>query len=1100
MKCTRCGFGNPDGINFCGGCGAAVSRLCGSCGADNPGAFRFCGNCGSALSEEPGSRKSSSAEGERRQLTVMFCDLVGSTALSHRLDPEDLREVIRQYQTLATEIVDRFGGHVAQYLGDGLLVYFGYPRAHEDDARRAVEAGLEILSSVSGLNASIAHDGVSLALRIGVHTGPVVTGEIGRQGTNTENLALGATPNVAARVQAEAEPGSLLLTRATRALVRSRFELVDIGDRSLKGVTDPVRLYRVEGTVSAGREPAEEQLQRTPFVGRELEVRTMLSLLQQASEGAGRVLLIKGEPGMGKTRLQREVRASSAIGPEQWLTCHCSAYHQNTALYPVAQLVAQALGIQREDEPQVRRIKVRAGLADLNPATDAEDMISSLLGLPAQRDGAPAPNPVVRRKRTLGLVVDLLLQSIEARPRVIAFEDLHWSDPSTLELLGLLVQRLRDAPVLAVMSYRPEFVPMWSPPSHQSVIELQRLNDGEAEAIVSAYREVPAALRRELVERTDGIPLFLEELTRSVLERGVPTSLEVIDQQQVVPETLRDLLMARLDSLGSAKEMAQLGALLGRRFRFEVLAAVIDTTDRNVRDSLQRVVDSGLLIRTGELPHATFMFKHALVQDVAYRSLLLRRRRELHDQVARCLVARFPSVAENEPEILAWHYEEAGRHAEAVDAYRSAAGRALAASAYDEAIHHLNRALKSLTFEPEGADRDAREIGLLQMMGPPLSARYGYTYPELERLYSRTLELVGRSERQSGLTLTLFNIWAYRAVRGERRSSAEAAEKLRAAASGGVERDQDLAAYALGSNAFFLGEPERALGYLSPIAERIRSRTRVASPDASSAARNSAAFLAWVVQCWGLALAGYLDQAWDSICEVVDVTERSGDPFALAQALTHQAMVSHELARPAEEIAAIARRTHAISEEQGLAQTLQSSRLHIGWAAAVLGRENQTSAMRDSIDATRTMGTLIALPHRLMMLAETHVRLGQSDEALAVIDECLVICETNGGRVGEPDAHRLRGVLLAGAGDVATAEISLARSIDIARARRLRLDELRATTALAGVLRELGRGAEVENRLTQVLGWFAEGRETTHVRSAAEMLRRIRAETAGSVS
>lgn len=1100
MKCARCQFDNPESMNFCGNCGAALMQPCRSCGAQNPDDFRFCGNCGSALARPgPAAALKLSDQGERRQLTVMFCDLVGSTAMSERLDPEDLQEVIRGYQQAVAQVVGRYGGHIAQYLGDGLLVYFGFPRAHEDDARRAVQAGMEILSSISELNDAHVGENVSLTLRIGVHTGPVVTGEIGEPGSNVETLALGATPNVAARVQGEAAPGSMVLTTATRALVQPYFELAELGERMLKGLADPVRLYRVQGVASEDRAPEAADPVRTPFVGREAEVETMISFIEQAAGGRGCVVLIKGEPGIGKSRLQREVRTISGIGAERWLTCHCSAYHQNTALYPIAQLVGHVFGITGGDTSQQRRAKLRAGLAELSLPADAEDLLGGgVLGLPAESPDSSVPNPVVRRKRILNTVADLLLQSAAAYPRVIAVEDLHWADPSTLEFLEVFVERVRDAPVVVVMSHRPEFVPMWHPPRHQSSIELQRLNVTDAEAIVDAYG-VTAALRRNVVERTDGIPLFLEELTRSMLERDV-SARDGSGPDPVIPDTLRDLLMARLDALGSAKEFAQLGALLGRRFHFEVLAAVSDATHAEIYDNVQRVVDSGLLIRTGELPHAIFMFKHALIQDVAYESLLRRRRRELHERVAVCLLSQFPEIAENEPEILAWHYEEAGRYPEASEAYRAAAIRALAGSAYDEAVHHLQGALKALAFEPKSANRDEREIALLQMITAPLSARHGYTYPELEKLYNRTLELVSRNDLDSGLTLVLFNIWAYRAVRGERRASAEAAENLYSAAQAAGDREKGLAAYALGSNAFFLGEPERALAHLTPVAEKMRARTRDPDPNLMRESRATGSFIAWIVQSWALTQAGYLDQGWDSVSDAVAFAESLGDPFMLAQALTHQAVVSHELARSPQEIAAIARRTHAISEGQGLAQTLQSSRLHLGWAAAEINGDDQTAAMQDSIDATRAMGTLLALPHRLMMLAETHVQLGRTTEALETIDECLTMCATSASRLGEADAHRLRGILLANAGDDSGAEASFARSIDIARGRDLRLDELRATTALADFLAQRKRGAEVRDRLREIVSWFSEGLETPHLAGATETLRRIDGSTVLSAS
>ena len=629
-------------------------------------------------------------EAERRQLTVLFCDLVDSTVLASQLDPEDLREVVRAYQDTCAKVIARFEGHIAQYLGDGLLVYFGYPLAHEDDAQRAVRAGLGIVEALGQLNARLTQErGVHLAVRLGVHTGLVVVGEVGGS-TRQEQLALGETPNVAARLQGIAAPNTVVISAATFQLLGGFFACQPFGTPLLKGQAQPLAVYQVlYESMARSRLEAAGSAGLTPLVGREQEVALLLERWAQVKEGVGQVVLLSGEAGIGKSRLVQALQAHAAAEPQAWLTpCQCSPYHQHSAFYPMIDLLeGVALRFEREEAPSQKLSKLEGFLGQYGlPLVETVPLLAALLSLPLTAEYTPLTvSPVQQKQQTLHALLTILLRIATQQPVLFVMEDLHWVDPTTLAFLTLLVDQGPTARILVLLTFRPDFPPPWTGRSHLTQVTLPRLPREQATELtgrVAHGKALPAEVVEQVVAKTDGVPLFVEELTKMVLESGLLQEREERYELSgplpplAIPTTLHDSLMARLDRLGAVKSLAQLGATLGREFSYELLRAVAPWDEATVRRGLQQLVEAEFLYQQGLPPQATYRFKHALIQDAAYQSLLRSTRQHYHQRIAQVLEAQFPETVETQPELVAQHYTTAGCHEQAILYWQQAGQRA----------------------------------------------------------------------------------------------------------------------------------------------------------------------------------------------------------------------------------------------------------------------------------------------------------------------------------------------------------------------------------------------------------------------------------------
>jgi class 3 adenylate cyclase/predicted ATPase len=654
---------------------------------------------------------------ERRQVTVMFSDLVGSTALSARMDPEDLREVISAYQKCVAETVRRFGGFVAKYMGDGVLVYFGYPQAHEDDAERAVRAGLELIAAVSNLKSPVV-----LQTRIGIATGLVVVGDLVGSGEAQERGIVGETPNLAARLQGIAEPNAVVIAESTRRLLGNLFQLENLGAKDLKGIAGPMRAYAALRASSAeGRFEALHASGLTALVGREEELELLLRRWARAKAGEGQVVLLSGEAGIGKSRLTAALLEHLASEPHTRLRYFCSPQHTDSALHPIIGQMERAAGLGYEDKPQARLDKLDAVLAQTSTLAEDAALFAEMLSLPNDgRYPAIALSPEQRRQRTLEALTAQVAELASRQPVLMIFEDAHWTDPTSLEAFGRTIDRIKTLPALLIVTFRPEFNPPWVGQSRVTSVTLNRLDEREAAAIIARLvgnKELPADVTAEIVERTDGIPLFVEEMTKAVLEAegegdARRTVAAVPSPALAVPASLHASLMARLDRLGPAKGVAQVGAAIGREFSHALLASVTRKPEAELGSALDRLIDAGLLFRQGVPPQATYLFKHALVQDAAYGTLLREPRRALHARIAETLEGEFTEVAESRPELLARHCTEAGLIEKAVSFWRTAGQRSLARSALLEGAEQLKRALDQIATLPATPDLHGEEIKL----------------------------------------------------------------------------------------------------------------------------------------------------------------------------------------------------------------------------------------------------------------------------------------------------------------------------------------------------------------------------------------------------
>jgi class 3 adenylate cyclase len=757
-------------------------------------------------------------DAERRHLTVMFCDIADSGHLASQLTMDALLAVVQAYQERCAAVVTRYDGYIAQYLDNGLLVYFGFPQAHEDDAQRAVRTGLQIVEAMVDLNAQLAPQvGVRVATRIGVYTGRAVAGSMGG-GSRIEQLAVGDTPNVAARIHGLAAPNTVLLGATTARLVQGYFACEDVGTYTLKGVAEPMPVVRVHAATEAQtRLDVAGAHGLAALVGRDRELQQLVTRWEQSQTGQGQVVLLSGEAGIGKSRLVETIRERAGHADATWIGLRCSPYYQNSAFYPVMDHLRRALCFERDDKPEAKVEKLQQMLAGYQfPEADTVPLLAGLLSLPHPNGYQPLTlNPQRQREKTQAALVSWLVEEAARQPTLVVWEDLHWVDPSTLELLGRLVDQVTTARLLMLLAYRPEFIPPWDTSQmHLTAMALRRLERHQVEGIIAHVtrgRSLPTDIVEQIIARTDGIPLFVEELTKTILESGVLRAVnghyELTGPASTVtiPETLQDSLLARLDRLGAAKRVAQVAAVIGREFSFDRLAAVCQQEAGTLSRKLEQLVQADLV--TEQSSQASYQFRHALIQDTAYGSLLRRTRQQVHQQIARMLVEQFAEIVQTQPEVLAHHYTEANQPEPAVAAWHQAGQRAIQRSANVEAVAHLTKGLKVLETLPTTPERIQQELQLQTTLVPALMAIKGYTTPEAEQACTRALELCQQLGETPQLFPVLRGLWSFYIARADLQTARELGEQLLALA----ESEQDPALllmvhYALGVPLFYLGE------------------------------------------------------------------------------------------------------------------------------------------------------------------------------------------------------------------------------------------------------------------------------------------------------
>jgi class 3 adenylate cyclase/predicted ATPase len=1121
MKCPECQATNDKDALSCGNCGAALPRKCPSCANINRAHARFCDTCGTALAAqvhvaetvqvdtvdetESNTKLTVSCEAERRQLTVMFCDLVDSTVLSELLDPEELREVMRAYQRRGTAAISRFGGYVARYLGDGLLAYFGYPQAHEDSPQRAVHAAREILGAMPHLNAELRpHEVIHrapLRVRIGIHTGLVVVGDLGVEASHESMAIVGETPNVAARIQALAEPNTVVISGFTKKLVETRFVCESLGFRPLKGISTPMELYRVlgESTDQSHSFPS-GGTSLTPMVGRREELDLLLERWEQARQGQSRVVLLKGEPGIGKTRLMRELKEHIARQGCTQIELRCLRYYQNTALQPVVEHLRQLFQFDHDDTPQEKLAKLehKLNLYRLSPSTTVP-LFAPLLSLPHAENYPPLDlSPFRQKQKTLQALIDLLIAEAQRNPVLAAWEDLHWADASTLELLDLFVQQAPASRILVLVTFRPDFSPPWDSHPYLTTVSLGRLSDADVRTLVEELtrgKALKSEIAEQIVGKTDGVPLFVEELTKMLCDSGPPEEQGELhgsaspNTSLAIPATLQDLLMARLDKFVTARRVAQLAATLGREFRYDFLRMVSPLPESALKRELDSLVNAELLYQRGVPPHGTYMFKHALIQEAAYQSLLRSTRREYHARIADALEQHFPDTVHTQPELLAHHLTKAGLGKQAARYWYEAARRSIERSGNLEAIAQLKNGLEVLGDLPETPERIHQELMMQALLGMALIFAKGYSEGEVERAYARARALCGKLGETPLLYPVLWGLWAYYLVCGKYEASHGIGKQLLTMAERQQDADLLIEAHATqGQNSFFGGSDlAAARAHFERVGALydLRAHTSHALVYGQDPGVVALATLSWTL--W---LQGYPDQALSAHLASLELAQARSHQYSLAYALAYGATF-RQFRRETEAAEELAQRAIALSTERGFPMWTMAATYTLGWTFTRAGEtEKATSYLSDAIQAWHAMGARITRPHQLGLLADALAFSGQAEQGLEVLKKATAeACATN-ERYYEPELYRLTGeaLLLSSAPDEERAGAEFLRAIECARDQGAKSWELRAATSLARLRMRRGENQAARAILEDVYRRFTEGFDTPDLLDAQRVL------------
>ena len=1035
-------------------------------------------------------------QAERRQLTVMFVDLVGSTELSQRLDPEDMRSVIGSYQGAVSAEIARYEGRIAKLMGDGVLAYFGWPQAHENDAERGVRAGLAAAAATGRLMKP--EGSKPLAARIGIATGLVVIGDLIGEGSAQEEAVVGETPNLAARLQACAEPNTVVIADGTKRLIGGLFDVVDLGQQELKGFHDPVRVWRITSETDTDGRFAALHGVATPLVGRAEELGLLLQRWQQALAGEGQAVLLSGEPGIGKSRLIAELQERLGSQPHTPLRYFCSPFHANSALHPVIKQLERAAGLRRDDSTDTKLDKLEGMLHKAVPdITNLRPLFADLLSIDsAHRYATLELTAQARKVRTLSGLIEQLKGIAEQEPVLMLMEDTHWIDPTTSEWLDMVIDSLQNLPILLVVTFRPEFQPRWTVFSHVTSLSLRRLGREEGAAIISRMANgkiLPTKVRNQILSRTEGVPLFVEELTKTILESGL--LVDVGDRYEVsgtllplaIPSTLRDSLMARLDRLAPVKELAQIGACIGRVFHYPLVAAVTGYDDVRLEGALQQLENSELVFRRGVPPEASYTFKHALVQDTAYQSLLKSRRQQFHALIASTMQSRFPEIADSEAEILAHHYTGANLPEQAVPYWLKAGQQALKRSANSEAIAHLTKGLELIKYLPDTEARLRQEIQLQSALGVTLMIARGWGSPEVLQALSQARVLSEKLGDNNQLFIALCGEATYHMISGNLRTSDELGNQCMEIARASADANLLLEAHhRQWATTFVMGDYAAAeahieFGIATYNPDKHHSLTYIyTGHDPGVCCRNYSAEILW--------LRGYPDQAMARSREAFALAQRVAHPFSSILAQTYLSYV-HLLRREPEEARRWLDKWMASSNEFGFAHQISHGRFQIGWALAEGGRTAEgLREMREGIAAMTATGAANGLPFLLCVLARSYGESGEISEGLETLERALGVAQS-GAKCHLAELLRVKGELLLRRNPHDdSAEGWIQQAMALAHDEETKIHELRAALSLAHLYQVEERHRDAHDVLSPIYNWFTEGLNTPDLINAKNLL------------
>lgn len=1121
MKCPNCDNNCEGSAKFCEECGTHLIVVCGSCAAELTPTAKFCSECGTTTraGQASGVIENTTAPvrlnepgAERRQLTVMFCDIIGSTELSEKLDPEILRDVMSSYHHTTGRVVGRYEGHIAQYLGDGVLVYFGYPVAHDDDAERAVRAGREIIAALSEMNAQFAKEhGTTISVRIGIHTGPVVIGSVG-YGERQETLALGSTTNIAARFESVAEPNTVLISESTLRLVPGLFVTEEVPIPPLKGVATPIRGYVVKHPSGAGSRLS-DTVRLTPLVGRELETGLCLDRWEMVQDGAGQAVMLSGEAGIGKSRLLLVFRERLADTPHTWIECHGSSYTMNTAFQAVTELLQQAVGFKSTDTDEVKLERLRKGL-QITGVTSADTLplLASLLCVPLSDNMEPLPPMSAERQRTetISALVGWIHAVASSQPLVLVVEDLHLCDPSTIEFLGILIEQIETSKVMVLVAFRPEAKLPWPRRSNQTPVVLGPLRRSQVETMITSVaggRSLSSELVEFIIDKAGGIPLYVEEITKMVIEseqvRLEDGRFDFIGEIETltVPMTLQDSLMARLDSRAQVKELAQLASVIGREFIYELIATVTDLDESELRRQLAELVTAELFYQRGVIPSATFMFKHALIQETAYQSLLQKTRQEFHARIARALEKDFPELVRARPEMMAHHCEIGKLTDRALSYHRRAGESAVARSANSEGIHHFQRAIKVLHALPESEERNRQNLNLLLMLSGCQTSAFGWGHKEVARTHKMIKEIYKDVDDPKLTSEALLALVSAHSVRAEYDQAASLGRELSSLAK---SLDSPAVIYMaevpLGLISLLQGDftiakehfTRTEQGYDRNLHLRL---ARLTGCDLRTKASAFSALLFW--------LMGYPDQALTTARRSVEEADAAQhfDSIVIAHCMQAWVLLMRceyaDAAQSAEAAVDISKR-QKLNFLEGLARAMR------GLANSAVNEagkniEEYRSGFKIMVDA----GGRLLGPSIVACGAETLLRAGQSEAAKSALDIAFILKDESGEECWEAEMQRLRGevTLVDNEGEKAEAEVErqFLDALKTARSQEAKSFELRASMSLARLWQKQGKQQDALELLSPVLDWFTEGLDTGDLKEANSLLK-VLSETEASAA
>jgi class 3 adenylate cyclase/predicted ATPase len=1039
---------------------------------------------------------------ERRQLTVLFSDIVGSTFLSEQLDPEDLREIIRNYQNACTSAIFRYEGYLANFLGDGVLAFFGYPTAHEDDAYRAIQAGLDIINSIKTLSKQIEKElGVSLKVRIGIHTGLVVVGDIDKSDTLESRTIFGQTPNLAARIQATAEPNAVHISADTHKLTRGYFDSSDLGMHNFKGISQAIAIYRVNRAANVYSRLDANNNRLIPFVGREAELGLLREKWQRAQTGKGQIVLLSGEAGIGKSRLVHSLKEHAGQDTGfQSIELRSSPYHQTSSFYPIIDFLEHSVfQFEKNDALDEKLAKIERFLKQYDmPLADSVPLVASLLSIPLSKEYAlPALTPQRQKQKTIELLNSIFLHQASQKSVLFILEDLHWIDPSSLEIIDQLMETCSQHKILIVLIYRPYFKPAWQPKNNMLTLELTGLSETNANKIIdriSNTKALPKEAVQHIIEKTDGIPLFLEELTKSVIESGM--LIDTGDKYELsaafhtfgIPATIQDSLTARLDRFPQAKQVAQLASVIGREFSYSVLASIPGEHQENLPRYLNTLVGAGILFEHGSSTNMLYSFKHALIQDTAYSSLLKSARKSYHKLIAESIEATSPELVETQPELIAQHYTKATENEKAIPFWLAAGLRALQHSANLESIAHLKQGLELVDSVSDNSLRVSFEMQLYSTLGPAIIATRGFGDTEVGDTYHKLGELPQLPGNKPHIKFAVWGQWVYSLVRGKLAKAHSLSLKMQQAGQDTNDTEMLIEGHwMLGDTLFWLAdfntaqhELEQTIELYNP--ELHHTHAYIYGQDPCVAAHCYLSCTHWYL--------GNLDKAYAENAVAIQLANSLRHPFSIGWSLAFTFMI-RMFGREFQEAKEWSERTIAYCNEQAYPFWINAATIVHGWATCMLGDVKcGLPLIEQGLAGWDSIGSIIVRPMFMGLHAEA-LGLGgkeQTDSALSIIDKAIALAKAHHEVASELDLHRIKGELHKKNGNLIEAEASFRFGIALCQTYHSPARKLQAATALYQLLKDSEKKQEAADMLKSALAVFDEGLNRSIIKEAKALV------------